>query len=115
MSNYVESRPWGSFEILIDEKDYKLKKIIVYPSKRISLQYHLHRSEIWIIAQGTGKITKGSEIINCTKDFKIEIPVNTLHRIENIGTDKLVFIEYQFGKILSEDDIVRIDDDFNRI
>lgn len=114
MSNYIESRPWGFFELLINENDYKLKKIVLCPSKRISLQYHNHRSEIWIIAQGNGIITIGTDQIRCNKNFKIDIPVKTIHRIENTGLLDLVIIEYQFGNILSEDDIIRLDDDFNR-
>jgi mannose-6-phosphate isomerase-like protein (cupin superfamily) len=115
MTIYSEIRPWGKFYNILDESKYKVKKIIVKPGKRLSLQSHNYRNEHWIIVQGKAKVTKDKNEICLTENQHIFIPKKGLHRIENIGNIDLVFIEVQYGEYLGEDDIVRYSDDFGRI
>ena len=115
--NFIESekRPWGSFYVVHDEKEYKIKRIEVLPGKRLSYQFHYKRSESWTIIDGSGKITLNDKVINYSKGDNIFIPKEMKHRIENTGKEKTVFIEVQTGEYFGEDDIVRIEDDYNRI
>jgi mannose-1-phosphate guanylyltransferase/mannose-6-phosphate isomerase len=92
-----------------------MKNIAVYPGKRLSLQSHNHRSEHWVIVKGTAKVIVGTEEFIMNADEHIYIPIKTLHRIENIGTDLMEFTETQIGNYLGEDDIIRYEDDFNRV
>lgn len=107
-------RPWGEYWVLEDNEFYKVKRIIINPGQRLSLQYHHHRSEVWTIVSGVGTIT----IDDIVKDYKIgevaEIPQGAHHRIENKTDLPVIFIEVQFGTYFGEDDIVRIEDDYNR-
>lgn len=111
---FGDTRPWGRYEVLLEEETYKVKRIIVKPKQRLSLQYHNKRSEVWIIVQGTALVTCGDKEIKSIKGEYISIPRQTKHRIENIGSDEVIFIEVQNGSYLGEDDIVRIEDDYNR-
>lgn len=115
--NDITNRPWGYYKTLsIDNKiGYQVKYICVYPGKRLSLQYHNYRSENWVIVQGTGIVTLDDEKINVNKEDSVYIKIKQKHRIENTGDINLIFIETQIGSYLGEDDIVRIEDDFNRI
>ncbi len=113
--NYKEERPWGWFEILIDEPAFKVKRILVQPKKRLSLQSHKFRSENWIIARGTALITLDSDVREYGATDSVFIKAGTKHRIENSGENDVVFIEVQTGTYFGEDDIVRYEDDFNRI
>ena len=110
-------RPWGYYKNVEghDINGFKIKRISVYPGKRLSLQSHNHRSEHWVIVKGTAKVQLNSDSIIINKDESIYIPVKALHRIENIGDDLLEFTETQIGYYLGEDDIVRYEDDFGRI
>ena len=110
-----EERPWGRFYILSESSKYKIKKIEVDPEKRLSYQFHKKRSETWIIIKGRATITLDDKIIIKEEQEIIEIPKNIKHRVENQQTEKLVFIEVQTGDYFGEDDIVRIQDDYNRI
>jgi mannose-1-phosphate guanylyltransferase/mannose-6-phosphate isomerase len=92
-----------------------VKRISVYPGKKLSLQSHNHRSEHWVIVKGDSKVILGNEIFYLKKNQHINIPVKTVHRIENIGNELLEFTETQIGDYLGEDDIIRYDDDFGRI
>ena len=108
-------RPWGYWLTAVEEKNsFKIKLIYVDPGKRLSLQSHKHRSEHWVIVQGKAKIQVGKDEHKLEKNQSIYIPKETLHRLENIGEDKLVVIETQIGEYLEEDDIIRYEDDFNR-
>jgi mannose-6-phosphate isomerase len=112
-----EDRPWGRFFVLHDEPTYKLKRIEVDPGGGFSYQYHHKRSEAWIIVEGIGTITLDGYIIDYSKGETVLIPQGVKHRIENKGSEKVVFIEVQTGtyfRIFGEDDIVRIEDDYNR-
>ena len=105
-------KPWGTYEVLLDEPDYKVKKIYVRPYKRFSLQYHNHREEHWNIVKGIGTITQGdTETIIRAGEYAY-IPIKQIHRLEG-GSKGITFIEIQRG-ICKEDDIVRLEDDFGR-
>jgi len=109
-------RPWGYYENIYgdDHNGYKVKKIVVYPNKRLSLQSHNNRSEHWVIVNGIGKVQVGEAFYIVYKNEYIYIPVKEIHRIENIGDDLLELIETQVGDYLGEDDIIRYEDDFGR-
>ncbi len=113
--NYKEERPWGWFEILLEEDDVKVKRILVKKGKRLSLQSHKHRSENWTVVQGKSLITLDTEVKQYVREDSVFIPSGTKHRIENIGKDDVIFIEVQTGSYLGEDDIIRYEDDFNRV
>ena len=109
-----EERPWGCFFVLHYEPTYKLKRTEVNPGGRLSYQYHHKRSEAWTIVKATGTITLDGEAKEYKVGQTILIPQGIKHRIENKGTKKVVFIEVQTGTYFGEDDIVRIEDDYNR-
>jgi len=107
-------RPWGYYEVLSDEPDHKLKRITVYPGKRLSLQRHRRRSEHWYIVQGSAVVTLDDREINLEGGSSVDIPKGAAHRIENLGADNMVFIEVQTGDYFGEDDIERLEDDYGR-
>ena len=107
-------RPWGTYTILEDNPKYKIKRIEVKPSGRLSLQKHFHRSEHWTVVSGTAVVTLGEREIPLRANESIYIPMGELHRLENAGKLPLVIIETQIGDYLGEDDIVRIEDDYKR-
>lgn len=111
----IEKRPWGRFYVIHDEPLYKLKRIEVDPGHRISYQYHNKRSEVWTIIDGEGFITLDGKENKYSKGETVLIPKGIKHRIENKGLEKIIFIEVQTGSYFGEDDIVRIQDDYNRI
>lgn len=108
-------RPWGSYEVLEESANYKIKKIVVLPQKRLSLQKHYHRNEHWIIISGSALVRVGEQEIFLQKNQSTYIPMGTAHRLENPGQIELVMIEVQMGDYVGEDDIVRIEDDYHRI
>jgi len=118
--NYIEDRPWGSFENLLDEDYCKVKRLIVKPGQRLSSQYHHKRSECWVVVQGTATVTleeKDSYLtdhITGTPGQVIRIPVGTIHRLKNDTKEDLIIIETQTGTYFGEDDIVRLKDDYGR-
>ncbi|MDP3946417.1 MAG: phosphomannose isomerase type II C-terminal cupin domain [Lutibacter sp.] len=109
-----DKRPWGEYWVLEDTPTHKVKRILVYPGGRLSYQYHHQRAEVWTMVSGVGRITLDGEI----KDYKTGetalIPLGAKHRIENPFQEPLVFIEVQYGTYFGEDDIVRIEDDYQR-
>ncbi len=109
------ARPWGSYTVLENNQAYKTKKIVVRPGKRLSLQSHFHRNEHWIIVSGTANVTVGEEVKLLQANESTYIPAGHKHRLENPGLIDLVMIEAQVGEYLEEDDIVRYEDDFNRV
>ncbi|MGA1823610.1 MAG: glycosyltransferase [bacterium] len=113
--NSENHRPWGYYCVLSDEDTYKAKKIVVFPGKRLSLQRHQKRSEHWHILDGKARMTLDNEQFTLVTGESVDIPKHSLHRIENIGTDELSFIEIQTGDYFGEDDIERVEDDFGRI
>ena len=110
-----DHRPWGFYIVLSDEPDHKVKRILVYPGKRLSLQRHRRRSEHWHMVNGEALVTLNDKEIRLKKSESIDIPVGAAHRIKNTGTENLVFIEIQQGDYFGEDDIERLEDDFGRI
>lgn len=107
-------RPWGKYEVLIDDPDHKVKKITVYPGAKLSLQAHNHRAEHWIVVKGTAKVTNGDKEIFLFENENTYIPKMAKHRLENTGKINLEIIEVQTGNYLEEDDIIRFDDVYNR-
>jgi mannose-6-phosphate isomerase len=110
-----EQRPWGSYTILDESENFKVKRIEVLPEKRLSYQRHQKRAEHWFVVQGTAKVTlNGNEILVKTGE-SVDIAVGTAHRVENPhNTERLIFIETQTGTYFGEDDIERLEDDFGR-
>ncbi len=110
----TELRPWGSFTVLDEGRNYKIKRIEVKPGHRLSLQLHYHRSEHWIVVSGTAKVTCGDREMLLSCNESTYVPPCTPHRLENPGVINLVIIEVQNGQYLGEDDIVRFEDDYAR-
>jgi mannose-1-phosphate guanylyltransferase len=110
----IVHRPWGTYETLIEDTGYKIKRIIVKPNKRLSLQKHFHRNEHWIVVSGTATVTVGDEVKLVRPNESTYIKMGEIHRLENKGKIPIVLIEAQVGEYTGEDDIVRIEDDFNR-
>ena len=110
-----DRRPWGSFTVLDEGENFKVKRIEVLPGKRLSYQKHAQRAEHWFVVQGTAKVTLDDHDIVVASGESIDISVGSAHRVENPGEDLLVFIEVQRGAYLGEDDIVRLQDDFGRV
>lgn len=110
----TEHRPWGSFTILADEADHKVKRIIVKPGSRLSLQRHQKRQEHWLIVKGVATITLNDKILTLNPGEAVDIPTRAIHRVENKGQEELVFIEVQLGEYFGEDDIERLEDDYGR-
>lgn len=108
-------RPWGTYTVLEDIPGYKIKKIEVKPGKRLSLQKHYHRSEHWIVVSGTATVTKGDQKFTVRSNESVYISMGEVHRLANNGKIPVVLIEVQVGEYTGEDDIVRLEDDFNRI
>lgn len=108
-------RPWGKFTILEEEERYKIKRIVVDPKQRLSLQMHYHRSEHWVVVKGTAKVTIGEEEKLVHENESIYVPKSGVHRLENPGIVPLELIEVQVGEYVGEDDIVRFEDMYQRI
>ena len=107
-------RPWGQYEVILDNPDCKVKIITVSPGQRLSYQYHNKRSEQWTIVSGNATVTlDGVDAVYSPGD-SLHIPVLAKHRVANTREEDLVFIEVQTGTYFGEDDIVRIEDDYNR-
>ncbi len=115
MCNETDRRPWGYYEVLSDGLDHKVKRISVYPGKRLSLQRHRRRAEHWFVLRGEALVTLGEKEVFLKKGESVNIPQGEDHRIANAGTFPLVFIEVQTGEYFGEDDIERIEDDYGRI
>jgi mannose-6-phosphate isomerase len=107
-------RPWGFFEVLVEEPGYKVKRIEVKPGQRLSLQSHEKRSEHWVVVAGEAVVTVGDGENVVRINEHVAIPVGCKHRIANRGSGPLVFIEVQCGSYLGEDDIKRYQDDYHR-
>lgn len=107
-------RPWGTYTVLEENSGYKVKQITVRPGAKLSLQYHHHRSEHWIIVSGTALVTVDKRTMELNANESIYIPKEAQHRLANPGKVDLVIIEAQVGSYLGEDDIVRLQDDYKR-
>jgi len=113
--NNTTERPWGTYEVLYDGPKCKVKKIVVKPGQKPSYQYHHQRNEVWTVIEGTGVLTLNDIKFAMNVGDTFEIPVGAKHRPHNNGVEDLVFIETQWGEYFGEDDIVRIEDEYNRV
>lgn len=109
-----DHRPWGWFESLVVGGRFQVKRIMVHPGAALSLQSHVHRSEHWIVVEGTAKVTIDDEVTLVTENQSVYIPVGAVHRMENPGKVPMVLIEVQTGAYVGEDDIVRYADVYER-
>jgi len=107
-------RPWGNYRSLDIGPRHQVKRIVVKPGGRLSLQKHHHRSEHWIVVRGTANVTVAGQIRTLHENESVYIPIGAVHRMENPGKIDLEIIEVQTGSYLGEDDIVRLEDVYNR-
>ncbi|PCI45037.1 MAG: mannose-1-phosphate guanylyltransferase/mannose-6-phosphate isomerase [Alphaproteobacteria bacterium] len=109
-----DHRPWGWFESLVVGERFQVKRIVVHPGAALSLQSHHHRSEHWIVVEGTARVTVDDEVKLITENQSVYIPLGAVHRMENPGKLPMVLIEVQTGSYLGEDDIIRYEDVYAR-
>ena len=107
-------RPWGWYESLVIGDRFQVKRIVVHPGAALSLQSHHHRSEHWIVVEGTAKVTINDAVTLVTENQSVYIPLGAMHRMENPGKVNMVLIEVQTGSYLGEDDIIRYEDVYAR-
>jgi mannose-1-phosphate guanylyltransferase/mannose-6-phosphate isomerase len=107
-------RPWGSYQSVDNGDRHQVKRIIVKPGGRLSLQKHHHRAEHWIVVRGTAQVTVNELVKTVHENESIYIPIGAVHRLENPGKIQLELIEVQTGSYFGEDDIIRIEDDYRR-
>lgn len=107
-------RPWGFYEGLIRSERFQVKRIVVAPGGKLSLQKHFHRAEHWVIVEGVALVTRGEEVLLVRENESIYLPQGCVHRLENPGKIPLTLIEVQSGAYLGEDDIIRMEDSYNR-
>ncbi len=109
-----EERPWGAFWSLDRGATHQVKRIRVKPKGRLSLQYHHHRAERWVVIEGTATITVDDAVMKVKPGGVVMIPKGSVHRLENLTKTPVEIIEVQMGDYLGEDDIVRLDDAYDR-
>jgi mannose-1-phosphate guanylyltransferase/mannose-6-phosphate isomerase len=114
VSHTVVYRPWGSYETTDQGHRFRVKRLVVNPGQRLSLQMHHHRAEHWVVVQGTARVERNGETITISENESAYIPSGTVHRLENPGRIPLHLVEVQTGSYLEEDDIVRFDDAYGR-
>jgi mannose-1-phosphate guanylyltransferase/mannose-6-phosphate isomerase len=107
-------RPWGFYEQLIQGERFQVKRIVVKPGSKLSLQKHFHRAEHWVVVAGTAIVTRDDEKMLLRENESVYLPLGCVHRLENPGKIPLLLIEVQSGGYLGEDDIVRIEDNYGR-
>ena len=112
--HHLVHRPWGTYEVLYAHQNYKIKRIVVSPGKRLSLQKHLHRNEHWIVVRGEATVQVGDTISIVKENESTYIKQNEIHRLSNNTNDDIVLIEAQVGSYTGEDDIIRLEDDYRR-
>jgi mannose-1-phosphate guanylyltransferase/mannose-6-phosphate isomerase len=108
-------KPWGSYTVLEKGDRYKIKRVVLHPKAKLSLQIHHHRSEHWVVISGTARVVRGEEAFEVHPNESTFIPISMKHRLENPGLIPLQIIEVQNGDYVEEDDIERLDDDYQRI
>lgn len=111
---HITEKPWGRYQVLYAGKTVLTKRLYIEPGARLSLQSHSHRDETWSVEAGIGVVTKDESITEITKGDIVFIPKGVLHRVENTSHVPLVIFEVQIGDYLSEDDIIRVEDDYGR-
>ncbi len=114
LTGTTDNRAWGSYTVLADENTYKAKSIIVNPGARLSYQRHQKRAEHWYVVSGDALVILDDVEYPLKAGESIDIPLGAKHRMCNPGTEPVVFIEVQVGTYFGEDDIERLEDDFNR-
>jgi len=114
-SEKSEERPWGKFEVFVDDHNHKVKKLTVYPGGTLSLQSHKRRAEHWVVVKGTAKVINGRKSMILHENESTYIPATHKHRLSNPGKTNLEIIEVQTGDYFEEDDIIRYDDVYNRL
>ena len=107
-------RPWGFYEVLIHGERFQVKRIVVQPGQRLSLQKHFHRAEHWVVVQGSAIVTRDADQLLIRENESIYLPLGCVHRLDNPGRIPLTLIEVQSGSYLGEDDIVRLEDHYGR-
>jgi len=107
-------RPWGWFEAIDRGELHQVKRLFVNPGAKLSVQMHHHRAEHWVVVRGTARVTRGDAEIILVESQSVDIPLATLHSVENPGETALEIIEVQYGSYLGEDDIVRFEDRYGR-
>lgn len=113
-SDQTASRPWGTWTVLREGMGYKVKLIEVWSGHRLSLQFHHYRSEHWVVVSGRARVMLDDQVLELAPFESAVVPVGAVHRLENPWSDPLVIVEVQRGEILSEEDIVRLEDDYER-
>ncbi len=113
-SHNMSYRPWGFYESLIQGDRFQVKRIVVKPGEKLSLQKHFHRAEHWVVVSGTALVVRDQEQVMLRENESIYLPLGCVHRLENPGRIPLTLIEVQSGSYLGEDDIVRIEDTYGR-
>jgi mannose-1-phosphate guanylyltransferase/mannose-6-phosphate isomerase len=108
-------RPWGFYESLTQGDRFQVKRIVVTPGRKLSLQSHYHRAEHWVVVNGTARVTRDQDVVILRENESIYLPLGCVHRLENPGKIPLTLIEVQSGAYLGEDDIVRIEDTYGRV
>ena len=114
MENYKETRPWGTFENLLDTDYCKVKQIVIKPGQAPSYQYHFKREEVWVVVSGGGELKLDGDVTKVTTGQIIHVPFKAKHQIKNSTDEDLIFIEVQMGEYFGEDDIVRLEDKYGR-
>lgn len=109
-----DHRPWGFYKVLEDEPRHKVKRIVVYPGQRLSLQRHQRRAEHWLVVEGRARVVRNDEILELETGEAVDIPRRAWHRVMNPGNVNMAFIEVQTGDYFGEDDIERSEDDYGR-
>ena len=107
-------RPWGTYETVDIDQGFQVKRIVVNPGARLSLQKHAHRAEHWVVVRGMARVTRDREVFDLVANQSAYIPLGAVHRLENPGKEALHLIEVQSGDYLGEDDIVRLEDHYGR-
>lgn len=110
-----EERPWGGFLVLEERPTHKVKRIWVHPGHRLSYQKHRFRNEHWLVIEGEAKVVLDGREISLRPGDSVDIPIGAAHRIENTGSGILTFIEVQRGEDFSEEDVIRLEDDYGRV
>ena len=108
-------RPWGTWRVVDVDDAFSVKRLVVLPGERLSLQRHFKRSEHWFVVAGTGRVTLGTRTRRVTPGDAVDIPVRVAHRLENVGKVPLTLVEIQYGSLLDEADIERLSDDYRRV
>ena len=108
-------RPWGFYESILMGERFQVKRIVVNPGQKLSLQKHFHRAEHWVVVNGSAIVTRDAERVLVRENESIYLPLGCVHRMENPGKIPLTLIEVQSGSYLGEDDIVRLEDTYGRV